>query len=69
MDETFLSWFHTIVTRNLMISRGVILILDVNPKWYEVSKHIATKFKVNPWIISILKKKKTQLKHEPTREF
>ena len=34
------------------------MILDVNPKGYELSKNIATKFKVNPWMLSKLKKTK-----------
>ena len=58
MNATFLSWFINVVTRKLNMSRGVILILDINPKGYEVSEHISTKFKVNPWMISTLKKLK-----------
>ena len=34
------------------------MILDVNPKGYEVSEYMATKVKVNAWMISTLKKKK-----------
>ena len=51
MNATFLSCFLSVKTRNLRMSRGVSLILDVNPMGYEVSEHIATKFKVNPRII------------------
>ena len=48
MNATLLYWFINVVTRNLRMSRGVILILDVNPKGYEISEHIATKYKVKP---------------------
>ena len=42
---------------NFKISRDVHLILDVNPKGYEVAEHISTKFEVNPGMISKLKEK------------
>ena len=46
------------------MSIGISLIMDANPKGYEVSEHIATKVKVNTWMLSTLKNK-NQLKHEP----
>ena len=58
MNETFLSWFLNVVETNLRMSRGVILIMYVKPKVYEVSDNIATKVKVNPWMLSRLKSKK-----------
>ena len=58
MNATVLFWFTNVVKNDLRMSRGVILILDINPKGYEVSDHISTKFKVNPWMISTLKKLK-----------
>ena len=58
MNINFLSWFLNVVTSNLSMSRGIIFIMDVNPKEYEVSEHIATKVKVNTWTLSTLKKKK-----------
>ena len=57
MNETFLYLFINIVTINLRMSIGVILIMCVNPNNYEVSDNIATKVKVNPWMLSTLKKK------------
>ena len=57
MNETFLYLFINIVTINLRMLRGVILIMCVNPNNYEVSDNIATKVKVNPWMLSTLKKK------------
>ena len=58
MNATFLFWFTNVVKNDLRMSRGVILILDVNPKGYEVSEHIATKVKVNLRMVSTLKKTK-----------
>ena len=57
MNETFLYLFINIVTINLRMLIGVILIMCVNPNNYEVSDNIATKVKVNPWMLSTLKKK------------
>ena len=65
MNATFLFWFTNVVKNDLRMSRGVILILDVNPKGYEVSEHIAKKFKVNPWMISTLKDTKPNLSTNP----
>ena len=58
MNATFLSRLINVVTRNLRMSRGVSLIMDINPKGYEVSEHIATKVKVNTWMLSTLKNTK-----------
>ena len=33
--------------------------IDRNPKGYEEAEHIATKFDVNPWMISTLKNEKS----------
>ena len=46
------------MTRSLMISRGGSLLLDENPKRYEVAEHIATKVEVDTWMLSTLKKEK-----------
>ena len=59
MNATFLSWFINVVTRNLRISRGGRLLLDGNPKGYEVADHIATKVEVNPQMLSTLKNAKS----------
>ena len=59
MNETFLSLFINVVKINLRMSRGGCLILYVNPKGYEVEEHIATKFEVNPRMISELKKEES----------
>ena len=69
MNATFLSWFLNIVTRNLRISRGVSLILDVKPKGYEVSEYIATKVKVKPWMLSELKKTRPNWSMKPGMNF
>ena len=42
----FLSWFLNVVTRHFRISRGECLLLDRNPKGYEVAEHIAIKVEV-----------------------
>ena len=63
-----LSWFLNRVTSNLSISRGELLFLDGNSKGCEVAEHIDIKFKVNPRMISALKKRKIHLKHEPRRK-
>ena len=46
MNAVFLSWFLNVVTRNLRMSRCGRLLLDGNPKGYEVAEHIATKVEV-----------------------
>ena len=58
MNATFLYLFLNVVTISFRISRGGFLILDGNPKGYEVSEHIATNVKVNSQMISTLKNKK-----------
>ena len=58
MNATFLSWFLNVVRSKLRISREFSFILGVNPKGYEVSEHIVTKVKVNPWMLTTLRKKK-----------
>ena len=55
MNATVLYWFINVLTRNLRMSRGVILILDVNPKGYVVLEHIPKKVRVNPWMLETLK--------------
>ena len=57
MNATFLSLLLNVVKINLRISRGVRLVLDLNPKGYEVEEHIAAKVKSNPRMLSTLKKK------------
>ena len=48
MNATFLSWFINVVTRNLRMSIGGSLLMDGNPKGYEVAEHVPTKVEVNP---------------------
>ena len=48
MNATFLSWFINVVTIHFRVSRGGSLLQGGNPKGYELSEHIATKFEVNP---------------------
>ena len=45
MNATFLFLFLNVVTRNFRMSRGVRLLLDGNPKRYEVEDDIAKKFR------------------------
>ena len=59
MNASFLSWFLNLVTRNLKVSRGGRLLLNGNPKGYEVAEHITTKFEVNPRMLSKLKNEKS----------
>ena len=47
------------VTRNFRISIGGRLLLDGNPKGYEVAEHIAKKVEVNSRILSTLKNAKS----------
>ena len=58
-NATLLSWFINVVTRNFRMSRGGRLLLDGNPKGYEVAEHKATKVEVNPRILSTLKNAKS----------
>ena len=55
MNGKFSYWFINVVMRNLRIPRVTRLLLDWNPKEYEVAEHIDTKSKVNPWMISTFK--------------
>ena len=55
MNATLLSVLRNVVTSNLRISRGRRLIMDGNPKGYEVAEHISKKVEVNPQMLSILK--------------
>ena len=59
MNALFLSWFLNVVIRNFRMSRGGRLLLDENPKWYEVAEHIITKVEVNTQILSTLKNAKS----------
>ena len=69
MNVTFFYWFLNVVTRNFRMSWGGRLILDGNPKGCEVSEHIATKFKVNPRILSTLKNAKSIWSMNPGANF
>ena len=55
MNANLLSWFLIVVKYNIRISRDGRLLLDRNPKGYEVTEHIFTKVKVNQRTISTLK--------------
>ena len=57
MDATVLYSFFNVVTRNLRMSRGGLLITDGNPKGYELAEHTSKKFEVNPQMFSTLKTK------------
>ena len=57
-NATLLYWFINVVARHFRMSRGGSLLLDGNPKWYEVEDHIATKVEVNPRMLSTLKNAK-----------
>ena len=57
INATLLSWLLNVVTRTFRMSRGGSLLLDGNPKGYEVAENIATKVEVNPRMISTLKMK------------
>ena len=50
-----------VVTINLIISRGRSLLLDVNPKGYEVEDHISIKVEVHPRMVSTSKITKSVL--------
>ena len=69
MNETFLSYFLNVVKINLRVSRDGYFLLDVNSKGYEVSKYIDTKVEVNPRMLSTLKKRKINIKHDPRGGF
>ena len=69
MNATFLSWFLNVVTINFRISRGGRLLLDGNPKGYEVAEHIATKVEVNPRMLSTLKNAKSIWSMNPGGKF
>ena len=58
INATFLSWFINVATRNSRISRGGILLLDVNPNGYELAEHTAKRVELNPQILSKLENKK-----------
>ena len=58
MNANFLSLFLNIVTIKFSASRGGRLLMDGNPKGCEVAEHIATKFELNPWMISTFKNEK-----------
>ena len=51
------------------MSRVYRLIMDGNPKVYEVAEYIATKFELNSRMLSTLKNEKMYLKHKPRRKF
>ena len=69
MNATFLSWSLNVVTRNFGMSIGGRLIMDGNPKGCELEEHIATKFKVNPRIISTSKNEKSIWSMNPGANF
>ena len=69
MNATFLSWFLNVVTRNLRMSIVGRLLLDGNPKGYEVAEHIAKTVEVNPWMISTLKNAKSIWSMNPGANF
>ena len=59
MNENFLYCFPNVVTRNFSMSRCESLLLDGNPKGYEVAEHIVTKVELNPPMLSTLKNSKS----------
>ena len=58
MNATLLYLFRYVITRNFCMSRGGCILIDVNPKDYEVALYIATKDEVKPRMLLILKKVK-----------
>ena len=52
MNATFLSWFLNVVIRNFRMSRGGRLLLDENPKGYELAENIPTRVEVNTRMLS-----------------
>ena len=58
MNAYFLSWFFNVVTIHIRMLRGQRLLLDGNPKGYEVAEHIVKKVEINPHMVSILKNEK-----------
>ena len=59
MKATFLFWFINVVTRNMSVSIDSILILDRNPKVYEVDENIYTKLELNPQMLLTSNKSKS----------
>ena len=59
MNTTFLSLFLNVATINFRMSRGGRLLLDGNPKGYEVAEHIATKVEVNTRVLLTFKNAKS----------
>ena len=59
MNEKFLSWLLNITRRNFRMSRGGHLILDGNPKRYELAENIDRKVEVNPQMLLISKNGKS----------
>ena len=69
MNAVFLSLFLNVVTRNFRMSRSGRLLLDGNPKGYEISEHIATKVEVNQRMLSTLKNEKFMWSMKPLEHF
>ena len=69
MNATFLSLFLNVVTKHFRVSRGVRLLLGGNPKGCAVAEHIATKFEVNPQMLSTLKNEKSIWSMNPGANF
>ena len=69
MNAHFLSWLLHIVAKHLRMSRGGSLLLNVNPKGYELAEHIATKVEVNIRMLSTLKNEKSIWRMKPGRDF
>ena len=59
MKATLLFWFINVVTRNMSVSIDGILILDRNPKVYEVDENIYTKLELNPQMLLTSNKSKS----------
>ena len=48
----FLSWLLNVLTRNLRILRDGCLLIDWNPKGWEVTEHISTKVDMKSQMLS-----------------
>ena len=59
MKATLLFLFINVVTRNMSVSIDGILILDRNPKVYEVDENIYTKLELNPQMLLTSNKSKS----------
>ena len=58
MNVNLLSLLINVVIGHFSMSRGECLLLDGNPKGYELAEHIATKVEINTRMLSTFKNAK-----------